>query len=141
MTRATAMLMFVCAAAVACGGHEPGPVIESFDCDLCHLQEYEAAENPVHVGAFPEGCFACHSTEAWQPEDNSGHDDVFPIFRGEHRGIDCAECHPPPVEFFDFDCIDCHEHRQDRMDSVHSGKSGYEWESHACLRCHPKGGG
>lgn len=117
------------------GGHDPNPTIASSDCELCH-----AGDDVAHTEPQPPRCVACHDNQAWVPVSHDGHDALFPIGSGEHRGLDCAECHPEPAGAFEFTCTGCHEHRQDRMDDEHAGVSGYRYESASCLRCHPTGG-
>lgn len=113
------------------------------ECISCHEQEYLATENPNHVAnSFSTNCQECHEMNDWRPAFLPNHDVLFPIFSGEHNGAwnDCADCHTNPVSFSDFSCLTCHEHEQARMDDEHRGISGYAYESHACLSCHPTGG-
>jgi len=121
---------------VACNGHDPNPTVADSECEQCHSLDYQSTVDPVHENVFPEKCVACHATTDWIPEDNQGHDKLFRIYSGSHRGIDCSECHLPPEEFFDFSCTDCHQHTESRTNSIHGGVGGYSYQSHRCLRCH-----
>ena len=126
-------------ALAACGGHEPAPMVFAEDCQSCHLVEFLAAEDPVHVEVYPQRCSACHNNITWSPDDNSGHELIFPVAGTEHDGLTCEECHPPPQQTLDFTCTDCHAHEKPDMDDEHDGEGGYVYESRACLDCHPEG--
>ncbi|HKJ01704.1 MAG TPA: hypothetical protein VJ997_04595, partial [Longimicrobiales bacterium] len=65
----------------------------------------------------------------------------FPIYSGKHRGEwnSCGDCHTTPTDLSVFSCLTCHEHNQKDMDDKHKGRSGYVYESGACLSCHPRG--
>jgi hypothetical protein len=69
------------------------------------------------------------------------HDQIFPVYTGKHAGTwtQCTDCHQNPASYASFTCISCHEHNQADMDNEHSGVSGYEYNSPACLGCHPTG--
>ncbi|MCA9305683.1 MAG: hypothetical protein KDA16_04080 [Phycisphaerales bacterium] len=107
-------------------------------CVSCHLDDYNNTTDPDHqdVG-FPTDCDQCHfSNVTWQGAVFN-HD--FPINNGPHSHLDCSDCHIVPGNSSVFSCIDCHEHRQTRMDQVHHEVNGYVWSSPACLACHPNG--
>ena len=63
------------------------------------------------------------------------------MFSGKHAGkwTDCATCHTDPAAFSEFTCFNCHQHDQSSMDNEHQGRSGYAYDSQACIRCHPDG--
>lgn len=124
-----------------CPGEDPNPQVFAEGCEDCHQTAFREAMDPVHVDVYPERCVACHNNITWAPEDNSGHDTyIFPIAAGNHSGIECAECHPPPSNTLNFTCTDCHEHEQPDMDDEHRGVGGYRYLSSSCLDCHPTGG-
>ncbi|HED52607.1 MAG TPA: hypothetical protein ENJ00_00190 [Phycisphaerales bacterium] len=107
------------------------------DCAACHTDDYNATTNPDHAATgFPLDCMFCHNVYDW---NDATFDHSFPIDRGAHKNLDCIECHTVPSATPAFSCIDCHEHRQSRMDDKHDGVSGYVWESSACFMCHPDG--
>lgn len=115
------------------------------DCYACHQQDYTGATNPVHSpGSFPTACVTCHSTSAWRPS-TFNHSTYFPISAGSRhapgRWNACSDCHTSPTNFAVFSCLNCHEHNQTSMDSKHSGRNGYKYESQACYNCHPRGNG
>lgn len=79
---------------------------------------------------------------SWRPASFRQHDALyFPIFQGAHAGAwaQCADCHPTANDYKIFTCLNCHEHRQDKMDSEHREVGGYIYDSQACYTCHPRG--
>lgn len=109
------------------------------DCFSCHQSDYDSTRDPDHRAAgFPMMCESCHNTRNWEDADFD-HSMYFPIERGNHAGLDCAECHVVPSNFQAFSCIDCHEHERDEMADEHDDVPGYVYESGACLECHPTG--
>lgn len=112
------------------------------ECFACHEAEFRSAQNPVHSSlGFGVRCEECHELTGWRPATFAQHDDVFPIFSGKHRGEweDCTDCHTSPGNFLVFSCLNCHEHRQSKMDEEHHEVAGYVYESNACYACHPRG--
>ena len=121
---------------------------EPLTCADCHADDLRAAVpsdcRGCHEDARPAehydgDCAACHSEAGWEYGiADFEHDDFFPT---PHRGVSaCDSCHLQAPTYTTFSCIDCHEHRQSRMDSEHRGETNnYRWESNACLDCHPQG--
>ncbi|MCA9292908.1 MAG: hypothetical protein KDA20_03750 [Phycisphaerales bacterium] len=107
------------------------------DCASCHIADYNATTDPDHGNfGFPTDCELCHhSTSTWS---GATFNHQFPINSGAHRNLNCSDCHTVPGSSA-FSCIDCHEHRQSRMDDKHSDVNGYVWQSQACYSCHPNG--
>jgi hypothetical protein len=113
-------------------------------CFGCHQDDYNQTNNPDHQTAqFPTTCEDCHTQSAWEPSTFNHDSEYFPIYSGQHNGEwnTCAECHTNPNNYAIFSCIDCHEHNQSSMNSEHQGVPGYQWNSIACLNCHPDGNG
>jgi nitrate/TMAO reductase-like tetraheme cytochrome c subunit len=116
----------------------------STDCFFCHQTDYAASKNPAHATAnFPTACISCHTTTKWVPS-TFNHALYFPIASGDvHRpgrwSTCTAECHTNTSNFKVFSCITCHEHNKTSMDSKHSGRTGYLYDSNSCYKCHPKG--
>jgi hypothetical protein len=111
------------------------------DCYSCHQQDYASASNPLHTPAsFPTTCVTCHTTTAWSPS-TFNHTYYFPISStSTHRPgrwNACSDCHTNPTNYMVFTCLTCHA--QNRMDSEHSGRPGYQYVSSACYSCHPRG--
>lgn len=114
-------------------------------CVSCHLQDYLDTTDPDHqAAAFPQACDLCHSTVSWKPTtaDGTNHDALFfPIFSGKHRGkwSSCNDCHTTG-SFQQFSCIDCHKHdNENEVTNQHDEVSGFQYNSQACLACHPQG--
>jgi hypothetical protein len=106
-------------------------------CYTCHQTEYDATTDPNHVAAgFPTTCESCHTTVTWF---GATFDHDFPIDSGDHRNMDCSECHLNPGNFTQFTCISCKDHGQSEMDDEHDGVGGYVYDSLACYSCHPDG--
>ena len=111
------------------------------DCIACHTQEFQSTTNPKHTSlGFGMRCEDCHSFFSWQPALFKEHDSSFPIFSGEHNGKwdECTDCHFEPNNYLTFSCSKCHS--KTKMDEEHEDIQGYEYESQACLNCHPNGG-
>jgi hypothetical protein len=112
------------------------------ECVGCHLNNYNQSVNPNHsLLQFPTQCETCHSTNGWTPSTFNHDQMYFPIFSGKHRNTwsNCRTCHTTPSNYSVFSCLNCHEHRRERMDDKHRNVSGYIYESNACLSCHPNG--
>ena len=111
-------------------------------CAGCHIEDFNATTKPPHEpSGFSNDCASCHSETAWEPA-NFDHDGMyFPIYSGSHNGAwnDCLECHTTSGNFTAFSCTECHEHNQSKTDDEHTGISGYDFNSDACLACHPTG--
>jgi len=115
-------------------------------CLDCHVEGDFAAASPVCSSChqsdrpaehFAGACDDCHDTTDWDNADFE-HDPFFPT---PHEGVSaCASCHPAASDYTAFTCVDCHAHRRSRMDGEHVGEvSGYQYNSPACLDCHPDG--
>lgn len=106
-------------------------------CFSCHQADYNRAQPNHQSSGFPTTCQNCHSTNTWS---GATFNHPFPITSGAHRGFACADCHPNSGNFGVFTCTTaCHPRA--RMDDRHRGRAGYQYESSACLRCHPQGRG
>jgi predicted CXXCH cytochrome family protein len=122
--------------------HKGNYTTTSRDCYSCHTTDYNSSTNPNHKTlAFATVCTQCHTTTpGWKPASYTQHDSQsFPIYSGKHRGqwTVCTDCHTNTANYSIFTCITCHN--KPEMDNKHSGRSGYSYDSPACLRCHPKG--
>ncbi len=118
---------------------------QEFSCVVCHEHEQPEMDNK-HSGITgyvfqSTDCLFCH------PDGEKGdfreHDtQFFPIFTGDHAGEwdSCDICHNVPENREIFTCLDCHEHRQSKMDDKHLGEvNDYVYDSNACYECHPNG--
>jgi hypothetical protein len=127
-----------CASCHASGAYQGAPTT----CVGCHQQDYDATANPPHQSSgFSTDCATCHTTSGWDGADFNHDGNFFPIYSGKHRNQwpSCASCHPNSASFAEFTCLTCHEHSQSSMDSEHRGRSGYRYDSQACLSCHRNG--
>ena len=119
----------------------------SSECFSCHQEDYTGAANPNHIAAdISTNCLECHTTlPDWKPADFPIHDaQFFPIYSGKHQGEwdnNCTQCHQDLNNYATFTCLSCHEHSQADMDDKHSGETDYQYNSLACLDCHPMGEG
>jgi DnaJ-class molecular chaperone len=113
-----------------------------FSCSACHSQ---GAVDPTHNGmpgyAYSgTACYDCHPTGT--AGNYIDHDAAyFPIYSGGHsnRWNSCETCHPNPDNKSEFSCLNCHAHNESNITSKHRGISGYVYDSHACVDCHPDG--
>ncbi|HXF95303.1 MAG TPA: Ig-like domain-containing protein [Gemmatimonadales bacterium] len=108
------------------------------DCIACHEADYRAR----HAGSgFPTTCLTCHTMTAWTGATFDHDDRFFPIYSGTHanRWASCQTCHPVAANYAEFTCFSCHAHDRSEMDAEHRDRSGYEYDSRACLGCHPRG--
>ena len=114
------------------------------ECVSCHKSDYDNVTDPNHIAAgFPTTCESCHSTSRWDGATFDHDSKYFPIYSGEHRGEwnTCSDCHVDKNNFARFECINCHEHNQTKMDDKHKEVSGYVYSSVNCYSCHPNGKG
>jgi len=110
-------------------------------CIGCHITNYNQTNNPNHALAqFPTDCQTCHTESAWTPSTFNHDGQYFPIYSGTHNNewTTCDECHTNPSNFAVFTCTTaCHPQSQTNND--HQGVGGYQYNSNACLQCHPNG--
>ena len=109
-------------------------------CFGCHEQDYNQTTDPDHEAAqFPTDCASCHSQNAWIPSDWDHDGMYFPIYSGKHddEWSQCSDCHTDPNNYSVFTCLTCHG--QTETDDQHDEVNDYEYESNACLACHPDG--
>ena len=111
-------------------------------CVTCHLNDYNATNNPGHQGAgFPTGCATCHTTATWAGATFNHDGPYFPIYSGTHAGrwSTCTQCHTNPSNYAVFDCLSCHQKTE--TDSHHTQVTNYQYLSTACYACHRNGQG
>ncbi|MDZ7359382.1 MAG: hypothetical protein ONB46_01470 [candidate division KSB1 bacterium] len=111
------------------------------DCFSCHQADFQRPANPNHVTLnFSHDCTSCHTVNAWTPATFDHDGQYFRIYSGKHRGKwqTCATCHVNATNYKVFECILCHEHNQTKMDDKHRNKQGYQYNSQACYKCHPR---
>ncbi len=111
-------------------------------CVGCHQTTFTNTANPSHATlGFSRSCENCHQMATWQFALFRQHDAIFGIYNGGHSGrwSGCTSCHPTATDFKQFTCTTCHT--DSRTTPRHAGITAYQWESHACLTCHPAGRG
>jgi hypothetical protein len=125
---------------IAC--HSGGYVGTPTNCYACHQSAYDGTTAPDHAAAqFPTECQNCHSTTAWTPANWNHDTQYFPIYSGTHREKwdQCTDCHVNTSNYSVFECILCHEHNKTSTDNDHREVNNYQYNSNACLSCHPNG--
>lgn len=114
-------------------------------CFGCHESDFNDTDDPNHIAAnFPTDCLQCHSENGWEPANWDHDNDYFPIYSGNHQNEwnACIDCHIDPTNYMIFSCIDCHEHNDENElanDHDDEGVDDFEFNSVACLQCHPDG--
>ena len=98
--------------ALACdgGAGANGSTDRGGNCATCHMPEYQAVTDPVHVDKKPTTCVVCHVQDGWRP---SAVNHPFWALTGAHEGADCLYCHghkgaPPTFKGTPKDCASCH---------------------------------
>lgn len=116
-------------------------------CSECHFADYRRAgrRSLDHARSnFSSDCRACHAPTTFRRATWSEHDRCFPIQRGSHALLRCADCHrslagDAPTSTCasqPFRCTSCHAHAQDRATRLHAGVEGFRWADRRCLECH-----
>ena len=122
--------------------HEGGFANTPTECIGCHQADYNNTTDPNHrQSGFPINCEECHSVQSWTPAQFDHDAFFFPINSGKHQGEwnNCTDCHISG-SFSTFSCIACHEHSdREEVDEDHEDVPGYQYQSNACLSCHPTG--
>lgn len=107
------------------------------DCYSCHKADYAGTTNPNHAAAgFPTTCATCHTTTSWAGA--TFNHTWFPMNHGNANGV-CSTCHTNPNDFSVFQCTNCHTAAQ--TNPLHTGVSGYVYNSVNCYQCHKNGSG
>jgi hypothetical protein len=103
------------------------------DCQSCHIDDYQGARDPDHVTAgFSRECEMCHTTLAWT---GRGFNHALTGFAlsGEHRVLDCNECHTGGFTGAAADCVDCHQDDYDQTTDPDHQASSFPPD---CGSCH-----
>ena len=103
--------------------------VQTQDCNTCH--------EDVHEGKLGTNCAECHDEQSFVEVETDGfnHDLTDFSLRGQHRSVDCRECHtesltePLPHNT----CASCHE-------DYHEGEFMVENVSPDCAQCHTEDG-
>ena len=109
------------------------------DCASCHLDDYQATQNPSHVaGGYPTDCLPCHSPLSldtdWQPARFDIHDEFYAL-NGAHAQIadDCAACHMGDYNNTPNTCFGCHQDDYNMASDPNHAQLSF---STNCIPCH-----
>jgi hypothetical protein len=105
------------------------------DCVNCHLDDYNATDDPNHPAAgFPTDCEQCHTpTGGWDDGDGGSFNHPFQLV-GVHATLDCTACHSSGVyEGLPSDCVDCHIEDYDATTDPDHPAAGFPTD---CEQCH-----
>jgi len=110
------------------------------DCASCHVTDYIKTKRPNHKKArFNKDCVSCHTPYGWNQARYYKHESYFPILNGTHYGFSCQTCHTNNDNYKDTTCINCHEHKKNKMDRKHEDVKTYIYDKKSCYSCHPRG--
>jgi hypothetical protein len=104
----------------------------SSDCVSCHLDSYQATQNPNHgTAGFGTDCAGCHNTAAWRGA-TVAHPATFPLTNSHQRA--CSSCHQGGVYTgLNPACVSCHlADYQQALDPPHVSFQ----LSQQCEQCH-----
>ncbi len=108
-----------------------------FECAGCHVETYEATDDPPHASSgFGTSCEDCHRFAAatWS-ETEFAHSSAFPL-TGAHGTVSCDACHTDGFGPLPTECIACHATTyENTTDPDHQG---YRFST-SCGECHGTG--
>lgn len=104
------------------------------DCVSCHRDQFNAAQNPNHVGGgFPTQCQTCHSTNAWRPAQFDHNTTQLPL-TGRHASTQCQACHVNNNYQLTYtNCYQCHQANYDLPTNPRHLLPAF---AHDCTPCH-----
>jgi hypothetical protein len=110
-------------------GYAPGATPNQ--CEGCHMDDYDVAARPPHVGEMPTTCDTCHTDAGWVPSTFSH---GWPL-DGAHTTARCSSCHGSPPTFAGTprECNACHADDRAVADAMHPEHVGV---SLSCQNCH-----
>lgn len=99
-------------------------------CLNCHTD--------IHKNKFGSNCTKCHNTSGWAnySQKNFDHKKTKYPLKGEHKKLQCEQCHKPgkPLKIKKFnECKDCHR-------DTHRGQFNGRIQKGACEECHTVNG-
>jgi len=113
--------------------HANGCSGTSTACYSCHQSDYQGTTDPDHADAgFSTTCESCHSEQAWEPATFNHDQTPFPL-RGEHRNVDCLECHANGYTGTPTDCYSCHANDYNQTNNPNHASAGFPI---TCENCH-----
>jgi hypothetical protein len=106
------------------------------DCVGCHISDYNATRDPNHQqSGFSTNCEDCHGTVSWEGAVVD-HQSFFPL-TGQHRGLDCSDCHQNGFEGTPTDCVACHRDDYNATSDPNHAQAGFGTN---CEDCHNTNG-
>ena len=104
------------------------------DCASCHLDDYQAADDPNHVAAgFPTTCDSCHSPSDSSWDQARFDHSTYPLV-GAHAAQPCDACHSSGVyQGLPSECVDCHLDDYQGTDEPDHAAAGFPT---TCEDCH-----
>jgi len=119
----------------------------AIDCVQCHAADARRATTQTvnhQRPPFSLACGSCHTPATFVGAKYRQHDTCFPITRGAHSNIRCADCHAALNGFVvtgncsnaPARCAECHEHNIAAEARRHARVPGYEHKSQKCAQCH-----
>lgn len=106
------------------------------ECESCHLDDYNATQNPSHTSlGLSVNCLDCHTTNpGWEPATFDIHDQFY-VLEGAHAEIanECAQCHNGTYANTPNTCFGCHESDYNNTDDPPHLASNFSTD---CTLCH-----
>jgi hypothetical protein len=104
------------------------------ECIDCHMQEYQAADNPNHVaGNFSTQCIDCHAMTAFTWTGSGFNHAFFPLTEG-HALSTCSSCHTDPdYSTTSAECFSCHQDDYNNTTNPNHVTADLSTE---CMECH-----
>ena len=106
------------------------------DCETCHIDNYNAANNPPHATlSFSVNCLDCHTTiPGWTPATFDIHNDFY-VLEGAHAAIanDCLECHSSGYTNTPNTCYACHTEAYNSTSNPSHSELNFSTD---CAECH-----
>ena len=112
--------------------HPAGFTGASVDCYSCHADDFNAVNDPDHVGGqFPHDCRICHSDERWEPATINHNLTQFPL-TGAHLRIDCNLCHVTGYSGTPTECFSCHQDEYNGTADPNHTAAGFNTQCEVC---------
>jgi len=106
------------------------------DCYSCHRGDYESTTDPNHAAAgISTNCENCHGSGSWEGAVLD-HDRFFAL-TGQHRGLDCQDCHANGFAGTPRDCVACHRDDYNSTTDPNHAAAGFSTD---CESCHNTSG-
>jgi hypothetical protein len=100
-------------------------------CVACHRTEYDGTSDPNHRSAgFGTSCENCHGTSTWEGAVTD-HNAFFAL-TGQHRALDCSDCHTSGFQGTPTDCVACHRSEYNATTDPNHQAAGFGTDCEAC---------